>query len=245
METILVVEDSRPMQRTLQRLFESDELEVRIASDGIEGLESFRNHPPSVVVLDLKLPGLSGKELCRAFKAFRPSVPIVVLSANAEVEDKVLLLELGADDYVTKPFSPKELLARVRRAMRRNLSTALETSAAAVVSEPHERLVFGDIEIDFTAMEAVRGGSQVGMTAQEFKLLKFLAGAPEHVRSREELLNEVWGYQNYPSTRTVDNHILRLRQKLEPDPANPRFFVTVHGAGYKFVLGTSIAGKKG
>lgn len=119
METVLIVEDSRPMQRTLQRLFESDGLAVRLASDGLAGLESFRKEVPSVVVLDLKLPRLPGKELCRAFKAQAASVPVVVLSANAEVEDKVLLLELGADDYVTKPFSPKELLARVRRAMRR------------------------------------------------------------------------------------------------------------------------------
>jgi DNA-binding response OmpR family regulator len=119
MDTVLVVEDSRPMQRTLQRLFESDGLQVHIASDGVAGLESFRKDVPNVVVLDLKLPRLPGKELCRAFKTEAASVPVVVLSANADVEDKVLLLELGADDYVTKPFSPKELLARVRRAMRR------------------------------------------------------------------------------------------------------------------------------
>src|SRR6202022_317592 len=123
MDTVLVVEDSRPMQRTLQRLFESDGLKVQIASDGVAGLESFRKQVPSIVVLDLKLPRLPGKELCRAFKAHAASVPVVVLSANAEVEDKVLLLELGADDYVTKPFSPKELLARVRRAMRRGSAT--------------------------------------------------------------------------------------------------------------------------
>ena len=244
MDTVLVVEDSRPMQRTLQRLFEADALVVHIASDGLEGLESFRKRPPSVVVLDLKLPGLSGKELCRSFKKHSPSVPIVVLSANAEVEDKVLLLELGADDYVTKPFSPKELLARVRRAMRRNGQKDQESAMIGAPADLHEKLTFGDVEIDFTSMEAKRGGSPVGMTAQEFKLLKFLAQSPEHVKSREELLNEVWGYQNYPSTRTVDNHILRLRQKLEPDPANPRFFVTVHGAGYKFVRGDSDAGKK-
>ena len=243
MDTVLVIEDSRPMQRTLQRLFEADALEVRIASDGVAGLASFRNQPPSVVVLDLKLPGLGGKELCRSFKTQMPSVPIVILSANAEVEDKVLLLELGADDYVTKPFSPKELLARVRRAMRRN---GLEASGSSNVpaAAPHEELAFGDIEIDFTSMEAQRSGSPVSMTAQEFKLLRFLAQSPERVTSREELLNEVWGYENYPSTRTVDNHILRLRQKLEPDPANPSFFVTVHGAGYKFVPGGSGAGKK-
>src|SRR6202140_3155574 len=142
MDTVLVIEDSRPMQRTLQRLFESDALEVQIASDGAEGLESFRKQPPSVVVLDLKLPGLSGKELCRSFKAQMPSVPIVVLSANAEVEDKVLLLELGADDYVTKPFSPKELLARVRRAMRRNGPKAQDARAHAAVGVSHEKLAF-------------------------------------------------------------------------------------------------------
>ena len=238
MQTVLVIEDSRAMQRTLQRLFESDSLEVRIATDGVEGLESFRRQAPQVVVLDLKLPGVSGKELCRSFKAEMPSVPIVVLSANSEVDDKVLLLELGADDYVTKPFSPKELLARVRRAMRRNVLKQQATADGATVS-PHDLLVFGDVEIDFTSMEAKRAGQPVSMTAQEFKLLKFLSRSSERVVSRDELLNEVWGYQNYPSTRTVDNHILRLRQKLEPDPTQPRYFLTLHGAGYKFVPGSA------
>src|SRR6202142_4448326 len=215
MDSILVVEDSRAMQRTLQRLFESDGLHVRIASDGMAGLESFRKEPPTVVVLDLKLPRLPGKELCRAFKAHSPSVPIVVVSANTEVEDKVLLLELGADDYVTKPFSPKELLARVRRAMRRNGGKPQTVPPAmAQGAAPHEVLTFRNIEIDFTGMEARRAGAAVAMTAQEFKLLKFFAQSPERVISREELLNEVWGYENYPTTRTVDNHILRLRQKL-------------------------------
>jgi DNA-binding response OmpR family regulator len=243
METVLIIEDSRPMQRTLQRLFEADSLGVRIASDGVEGLESFRNDPPNVVILDLKLPGLSGKELCRSLKMEMPSVPIVVLSANADVDDKVVLLELGADDYVTKPFSPKELLARVRRAMRRNIRKQ-QAAATAESASPHDLLIFGDVEIDFTSMEAKRAGELVSMTAQEFKLLKFLSRSSERVISREELLNEVWGYQNYPSTRTVDNHILRLRQKLEPDPARPRYFVTVHSAGYKFVLGTAALNKK-
>src|SRR5258707_3234311 len=119
MDTVLIVEDSRPMQRTLQRLFEADSLQVQIASDGPSGLEMFRKELPRIVVLDLKLPGISGKELCREFKALAASVPIVILSANSEVDDKVLLLELAADDYVTKPFSPKDLLARVGRAMRR------------------------------------------------------------------------------------------------------------------------------
>jgi len=243
METVLIIEDSRPMQRTLQRLFEADSLEVRIASDGEAGLESFRQEPPNVVVLDLKLPGLSGKELCRSFKTEMPYVPIVVLSANADVDDKVVLLELGADDYVTKPFSPKELLARVRRAMRRNVRRQ-QASVCADAASSHDLLVFGDVEIDFTSMEAKRSGNPVSMTAQEFKLLRFLSRSTGRVISREELLNEVWGYQNYPSTRTVDNHVLRLRQKLEPDPAHPRFFVTVHSAGYKFVPGYGAVNKK-
>jgi DNA-binding response OmpR family regulator len=243
METVLVIEDSRAMQRTLQRLFTADSLEVRIASDGPEGLESLRHAMPNVVVLDLKLPGLSGKELCRFIKAEMPSVPIVVLSANADVDDKVLLLELGADDYVTKPFSPKELLARVRRAMRRNMRK-LQTTGDPIITNIHKLLVFGDVEIDFTSMEAKRAGSAVSLTAQEFKLLRFLSQSPERVIPRDELLNEVWGYRNYPSTRTVDNHILRLRQKLEKDPSKPRHFLTVHSAGYKFAPGNIAVNKK-
>jgi len=243
METILVVEDSRPMQRTLQRLFEGDSLSVKIASDGPAGLESFRAQPPSAVVLDLKLPGMSGRELCRAFKSMAASVPIVVLSANSEVEDKVLLLELGADDYVTKPFSPRELLARVRRAMRRSTAKTNLVSHVVPKTVSHQVLEFGDAHIDFTSMEATRAGKPLSLTAQEFKLLKFFASSPGRVLSRDELLNEVWGYQNYPSTRTVDNHILRLRQRLEPDPANPCFFLTIHGAGYKFVIGNPAVNK--
>ena len=242
METVLVVEDSRAMQRTLQRLFEADGLRVQIASDGIAGLESFRKHTPNVVVLDLKLPRLPGKEVCRAFKAHAAGVPIVVLSANCEVEDKVLLLELGADDYVTKPFSPRELLARVRRAMRRGLPAAAEAaSVAGAAPAAHELLIFGDTKIDFTSMVVTRGGKSLAFTAQEFKLLKYFARCPARVISRQELLNEVWGYENYPTTRTVDNHILRIRQKLEPDPARPRYFLTMHGTGYKFAPGENAA----
>ena len=242
MDTVLVVEDSRAMQRTLQRLFESDSLQVQIASDGPSGLALFRKQTPCAVILDLKLPGMSGKDLCREFKALAAHVPIVVLSANSEVEDKVLLLELGADDYVTKPFSPRELLARVRRAMRR--SGPAPATVTQVTAKPvnHEVLKFGGARIDFTSMEATREGKPVTLTTQEFKLLKYLAASANRVVSREELLNEVWGYQNYPSTRTVDNHVLRLRQKLEPDPAAPRYLLTMHGAGYKFTLEGSASG---
>jgi len=240
-ETVLVVEDSRPMQRTLQRLFEADSLNVAVAGDGPTGLDAFRKQPPDAVVLDLKLPGMSGKELCREFKSLAASIPIVVLSANSEVDDKVLLLELGADDYITKPFSPKELLARVRRAMRRGTVKPVGFTGVPVKTSSHQILSFGDARVDFTSMEASRAGMPVAMTAQEFKLLKFFAASPGMVHSRDSLLNEVWGYQNYPSSRTVDNHVLRLRQKLEPDPANPRYFLTVHGAGYKFVFDVTSA----
>jgi DNA-binding response OmpR family regulator len=241
MDTVLIVEDSRAMQRTLQRLFESDSLQVQIAGDGPTGRELFQKQLPSVVVLDLKLPGISGKELCREFKTIAASVPIVVLSANAEVEGKILLLGLGADDYVTKPFSPKELLARVRRAMRRTESPQPLISQLPAKAVSREILTFGDARIDFTGMEAIRDGKTITLTAREFELLKYLASSPGRVISREELLNEVWRYQNYPSTRTVDNYILRLRHKLEPDPASPRFLLTIHGAGYKFIAGGSLS----
>src|ERR1700758_4361757 len=172
-DTVLVVEDSRAMQRTLQRLFESDSLHVQIASDGPAGLELFRKQLPCAVVLDLKLPGISGKELCREFKAQAPSVPIVILSANSEVDDKVLLLELGADDYVTKPFSPRELLARVRRAMRRGGAKNHTAGGIPQKNVSHEVLKFGDARVDFTSMEASLAEKPVTLTAQEFKLLKF------------------------------------------------------------------------
>ena len=244
MDTILVVEDSPAMQRTLRRLFESDSLHVQIAPDGPTGLECFQRQLPSAVVLDLKLPGIPGKDLCREFKALAAAVPIVVLSANSDTDDKVLLLELGADDYVTKPFSPKELLARVRRAIRRSPTRTPAGSVATARMGNHEIITFGDATVDFTSMGATRAGKSVTLTAQEFKLLKFFAASPGAVHTRDALLNAVWGYQHYPSSRTVDNHVLKLRQKLERDPANPRFFVTMHGSGYKFVLDADIQHKR-
>jgi DNA-binding response OmpR family regulator len=223
-DRILVVEDDRAVQKALRRLFESEGYSVEAAFDGASGLGAFRTAPPSAVVLDLRLPKMSGQDVCREIKQRAPALPIIVLSAASDVVDKVLLLEMGADDYVTKPFSPRELLARVRAAVRR---TARQSSGTSQM--------FGDVSVDFAKMDVIRAGQPVSMTAQEFKVLKFLMENAERVVSREELLNEVWGYQNYPSTRTVDNHILKLRQKLEKDPAQPIHFRTMHGAGYKFV----------
>ena len=197
---------------------------IRSATEGKEGLELASSTLPDAVVLDLMLPGMSGRDICRSIKQAFPDMPVIILSAISEVADKVLLLELGADDYVTKPFSPRELLARVQAAIRRSKKTRLRSSVA-----------FGDVQVDFASMRATRSGRQVVLTAHEFKLLRFFLDNPERVLSREELLNEVWGYDSYPSTRTVDNQILKLRQKLEENPANPVHFCTVHGAGYRFV----------
>ncbi len=223
-ERILVIEDDRAVQKALRRLFEGEGFTVDIAGNGATGLEMFRAAPPSVLVLDLRLPGVPGQDVCREISQSAPSLPIIILSARTDVMDKVLLLELGAHDYVTKPFSPRELLARVRTALRRSARTPVT-----------DVFVFGDVRIDFSSMEVWREEKLVTLTAQELKVLKFMIQNTDRVLSREELLNSVWGYQNYPSTRTVDNHILRLRQKLEKDPANPVHFRTVHSAGYRFV----------
>jgi DNA-binding response OmpR family regulator len=222
--TILVVEDDPRMQKVLRRIFSEESYSIEIAGDGKTGLELFRAHLPVAVVLDLILPQLSGRELCQTMKSLSGDTPVIVLSAITEVVDKVLLLELGADDYVTKPFSPRELMARVQAAIRRRR----RPTHVAIYR-------FGDCEIDFEKMTARRAGSFVVLTSHEFKLLKFFTENAERVLSRELLLNEVWGYNSYPTTRTVDNQILKLRQKLEPDPANPRHLLTIYGAGYKFV----------
>jgi DNA-binding response OmpR family regulator len=222
--TILIVEDDPRMQRVLQRVFSAEQYEIACAGDGLSALELFQSRKPLAVVLDLILPHISGRELCQKFKAISPETPVIVVSAISEVVDKVLLLELGADDYVTKPFSPRELMARVQAAIRRRRRPATSSTYR-----------FADCEVDFKKMTVSLGGQPVTLTSHEFKLLKFFADNAERVLSREELLNEVWGYNCYPTTRTVDNQMLKLRQKLEPDPANPRHLLTIYGAGYKFV----------
>src|ERR1700721_968474 len=222
--TLLIIEDDPRMQRTLQRAFAHEHYATVIAGDGQAGLDLFRSEHPLAVVLDLILPSISGRDLCRIFKQQSSEIPIIVLSAITEVADKVLLLELGADDYVTKPFSPRELTARVQAAIRRQRKSAVPTLCR-----------FADCEVDFEKMTVRRNGRPIVLTAHEFKLLKFFTENAERVLTREALLNEVWGYNSYPTTRTVDNQILKLRQKLEPDPARPKHLLTIYGAGYKFV----------
>ncbi len=224
MEKVLIIEDDRSLHKALKRAFEAEGYGLDFATDGSSGLEAFRAGKPVLVVLDLGLPKMHGREVCRVLKKESPTLPIIVLSASTDEVDKVLLLQLGADDYVTKPFSPKELLARVAAVLRRVHGPRLA-----------EQYAFNDVAVDFSKMELTRNGKLVPLTPQEFKILKFFAGNPERVISRDELLNQVWGYECYPSTRTVDNHIMKLRQKLEKDPMNPIHFKTVHGAGYKFI----------
>ena len=224
MEKILVVEDDRATRKALQQLFTSEGYLVEIAQDGEQGVASFRASRPNFVILDLRMPKIGGQDVCRLIRKESEDVPILILTGSAAEVDRVLLLELGADDYVVKPFSPKELLARVRAILRR-----------AKRSSPVEQLYFDDISVDFLKMEVFRAGSAVPLTAQEFKVLKYFSQSPERVISRDQLLSDVWGYNSYPSTRTVDSHILTLRQKLERDPAHPVHFLTVHNAGYKFV----------
>ncbi len=222
--TILIIEDDPRMQKTLERTFAHEHYSTLIAGDGQDGLDLFRREQPLAVVLDLILPTISGRDLCKTFKQLSSDTPIIVLSAISEVADKVLLLELGADDYVTKPFSPRELTARVQAAIRRQRRPPSQTIYR-----------FGDCEVDFAKMTIRRHGNPVVITAHEFKLLKFFTENAERVLTRDVLLNEVWGYNFYPTTRTVDNQILKLRQKLEPDPTNPKHLLTIYGAGYKFV----------
>ena len=222
--TILIIEDDPRMQKVLRRIFTQERYSAVVAGDGQTGLDSFRREQPLAVVLDLILPNISGRELCQTFKQLSAEIPIVVLSAITDVADKVLLLELGADDYVTKPFSPRELTARVQAAIRRQRRPT-----------PATIYRFADCEVDFKKMTVCCSGKPVVLTAHEFKLLKFFTENSERVLTRDVLLNEVWGYNLYPTTRTVDNQILKLRQKLEPDPANPKHLLTIYGAGYKFV----------
>ena len=228
METILVIEDDPRIQKALERQFSAEGYTVHVSQDGDAGLAAVFDVRPNAVVLDLMLPGLSGREICKKIKTEMNQIPVIVLSAVSEVADKVLLLELGADDYVTKPFSPRELLARVQAAIRRSQRSASKPTPAM------ETYSFGNIVVNFVRMDVLKEDAHLILTAYEFKLLRYFIEHAGHAVTREKLLSEVWGYQNYPTTRTVDNLVLKLRQKLEPDPANPVYFQTMHGIGYRF-----------
>jgi DNA-binding response OmpR family regulator len=225
MSCILVVEDDVAILRGLKDNLMGESHDVLTAEDGAEGYRLAREHDPELIILDLMLPTLSGYEICRKLRDEGNSVLILMLTARGDEADRVLGLDMGADDYVTKPFSVRELKARVRALLRRS-----EAQGAAP-----DTLSFGDVVVDFPQYEARRGGNPVEMTPKEFGVLRYLATRAGEVVSRYELLEKVWGYGKFPSTRTVDNHLAALRAKLENDPAEPRYLQTVHRVGYKFV----------
>ncbi|HEY7783788.1 MAG TPA: response regulator transcription factor [Pyrinomonadaceae bacterium] len=221
---ILIVEDEPAMVQGLRDNFEYEGYEVISAGDGVDGLERAIADDPDLVVLDVMMPRMSGLDVCKQLKAKRPSLPIIMLTARGQEIDKVVGLELGADDYVTKPFSIRELMARVKAVLRR--------VSPHVASDVYR---FSDVEVNIRSNEVLRDGQPVELSAKEFALLAYFVAHPTETLSRDRLLDAVWGYENYPNTRTVDTHIVHLRQKLEPNPEEPRFILTVHGSGYKFV----------
>ena len=227
MKRILVIEDEPQMLLGLRDNLELEGYEVQTAADGEEGLARAASFTPDLVILDVMLPKKNGFDVCRELRARSTATPIVMLTARSAETDKVLGLELGADDYVTKPFSITELLARVRAVLRR-------TNAGA--AKPASDLVkIGDIEVDFKLHQARRGKVRIEFTAREFDLLRYFVQHTGQVVTREQILIEVWGYEEFPTTRTIDNFVAKLRQKIERAPHAPEHILTIHGSGYKFV----------
>jgi DNA-binding response OmpR family regulator len=225
MAKILIVEDEPNMVAGLRDNFEFEGYEVITAPDGLSGLNRALHESPDLIVLDVMMPRMSGLDVCKQLKAKRSTVPIIMLTARGQEVDKVVGLELGADDYVTKPFSIRELLARVNAVLRRAKNNGQEA----------EQYSFGDVEVNVRMCQVTRAGKPLEFSTKEFDLLKYFLVHRGETLSRDRLLEDVWGYEHFPTTRTVDTHILRLRQKVEPKPDDPRFILTVHGTGYKFV----------
>lgn len=232
---ILVIEDEGPVREGLVENLKFEGYEVIWRDNGVSGLEAFESEKPDLVVLDVMIPGVDGLEVCKRIRASAQFTPIIMLTAKCSEVDKVVGLELGADDYLTKPFGMRELFARIKAVLRR--AEALNGGAEGSGEEPAlaDELNFGDVIIDFRTYRARRGEEEIVLSAKEFELLRYLAAQPDVPITRDELLDNVWGYNNYPSTRTVDNFIARLRHKVEEVPDKPRHIITVHGVGYKFV----------
>ena len=223
---LLLVEDEPGLVMTLTDRLAAEGFDVDSASDYHSGLAQATTSHYDVILLDVMLPGGNGFDICRAVRQKGVQTPILMLTARGQVTDKVVGLKLGADDYLVKPFDMSELLARIEALLRRSASTT-----AATVSDSYR---FGDVAVDFRRAEVTKNGVPVELSAREFKLLKYFVEHRGAALSRDELLNEVWGYNAMPSTRTVDVHIAWLRQKIEENPRHPQLILTVHGLGYKF-----------
>ncbi len=223
MQTILVIDDDENLRDTIGLMLEKEGFRPLLTGDGKTGLQEALVVKPSLILVDLRMPGLGGVEVCKRLRSSGMQTPLIVLSAIGDEVDKVLLLEIGADDYVVKPFGARELLARIRAVLRRTTP-----DAAHIIS-------FADVQVDLDRRVVTRGGEEVKMTRAEYNLLTFFLQNPDRALTRDVILNSVWGYESFPNTRTVDAHIVRLRQKLEPDAETPRHFVTMHGVGYRFI----------
>lgn len=228
MSRILVIEDDRTILRGLKDNLQYESYEVFTATDGEQGYRLIHEHHPDLIILDLMIPRIDGYELCRKVRGEAIGTPILILTARSEETDRVRGLDLGADDYVVKPFSVPELMARIRAILRR----------VQPATNLPDCLQFDGVSVDFERFEAAKDGQVLKLSPKEFGVLRLLAAREGQVVTRNELLDEVWGHESFPTTRTVDNHVASLRAKLEDDPAQPRHLLTVHGVGYKFVRET-------
>jgi DNA-binding response OmpR family regulator len=226
MERLLIIEDELPMRTALADCLEGEGYRVLTAADGVSGLDRAVREKPDLILLDLMMPRLDGFALCTELRKLGHATPILMLTAKGMVQDRVRGLDAGADDYLVKPFSTDELLARVRALLRRNRRPA---RSLAVVT-------LGEVRLDFVKQQAWRGRKELHLTAKEFAVLRLLVGADGEPVSRERFLDVVWGYTAFPTTRTVDNHIAALRARLEPDPDEPQWIKTVHGVGYRLEI---------
>ena len=225
MKRILIVEDDPAILKGLVSSLEEGHCEVLTATDGAKGLQMGKRENIDLIILDIMLPEKDGMEVCRDLRKEGINTPILMLTSKKEEVDKVLGLELGADDYVTKPFGMRELQARIRALLRRKVPVVKEI----------DEYTFGDVHVDFKKQEAIKKNKSVKLSTMEFKILKYFIQREREIVSRDMLLDEVWGYENFPTTRTVDNYILSLRKKIEDNPSKPKHLLTAHKAGYKFV----------
>ena len=223
MQTILVIDDDESLRDTIALMLEREGFRAVQDGDGKSGIEQALALRPDLMLVDLRMPVLSGVEVCKRVRAAGMKTPIIVLSAVGDEVDKVLLLEIGADDYMVKPFGTRELLARIRAVLRRSAPDATKV------------LSFAGVSVDIDRRVVSRDGEEIKFTPAEYKLLTFFLQNPDRALTRDMILNSVWGYESFPNTRTVDAHVVRLRQKLEPEPNAPKHFITLHGVGYRFL----------
>jgi len=224
MQTVLVIDDDVALRDTIGVLLETEGFRPAVAEDGRAGIEAALRIKPDLILVDLRMPNLSGTEVCRQLRVAGNDTPMIVLSAVGDEVDKVLLLEIGADDYVVKPFGTRELLARIRAVLRRRSS------------DRGDVIAFGDVSVNLARRVVTRNGAEVKLTRAEYNLLTYFLHNPDCALSRDTILNSVWGYESFPNTRTVDAHVARLRQKLEPENAVPQHFLTLHSVGYRFLF---------